>query len=357
MAVSIRCIFDIFDKNLYYDMLEQKYVRAKLRPDIKLGIIEYTEKAVHDNLWNEVTRNCRGLIVDYEGNVIARPFAKFMNYDPETDGHLLDEEAVVLDKIDGSLGILYIYDGKVNIATKGPFFSDQALHATQLLRDKYPEFVPAIGWTYLFEIVYPENRIVVDYERLDDLILLGARHIDSGQEKLPNELPEWSGPITTTFPYKSLREALQALPRPNAEGFVVYFPRTGERIKVKYEDYLALHKLIFNLSPRKVWESMKAGKSLEEILAPLPDEWHAWTRGVFVEVGAEYCDLRSRIETAFLDIELLSALDMSSPSASVHRKKFAELARATEYPGFMFSLLDHKDISQKVWDMVRPHAA
>lgn len=352
MATSM---FDLFDKDFFQQMLDEKYIRVKLHPTLPLRIIEYTEKTVYDNYWNEVTKNCRGLIVDSYDNVVARPFSKFMNYNPETDGYLLDEEAVVLDKIDGSLGILYTYKHTTAIATKGSFTSDQAAHATSLWWNKYA-FLDNPDRTYLFEIVYPENRIVVDYGDRDELILLGARDIATGREWLPNELSEWEGPTTTIFPYKSLREAVQSLPRPNAEGFVVYFPKTGHRLKFKYEDYLVLHKIISDLTPRRIWEAMKAGKSLEEILSPIPDEWHEWTKQSYEDIQVAFSKAYQEVVWEFYRI----CLELSSRNNPCYldrdwtRKDFAEVAKKFHSPGLLFNLLDNKEVTPAVWDMVRP---
>ena len=52
--------------------------------------------------------------------------------------------------------------------------SEQATRATDLYRRKYTEFRPNPGLTYLFEIIYPGNRIVVDYGATEDLILLAV---------------------------------------------------------------------------------------------------------------------------------------------------------------------------------------
>lgn len=60
------------------------------------------------------------------------------------------------------------------IATRGSFTSEQAGHATAVLHTCYPRFEPPEGLTVLFEIVYPGNRIIVDYCDTDDLVLLGA---------------------------------------------------------------------------------------------------------------------------------------------------------------------------------------
>ena len=74
----------------------------------------------------------------------------------------LEAAVEVTDKHDGSLGILYpAPDGRNAVATRGAFESAQALHASELYRREYERaWRPESGWTYLWEIVYPANRIV-----------------------------------------------------------------------------------------------------------------------------------------------------------------------------------------------------
>ncbi|HRF99146.1 MAG TPA: hypothetical protein PLZ51_28235, partial [Aggregatilineales bacterium] len=74
-------------------------------------------------------------------------------------------------KMDGSLGILYRWQGAYYIATRGNFDSDQAIWATIFLRTHYDLHNLADEYTLLFEIIYPDNRIVVNYGQRQDLVL------------------------------------------------------------------------------------------------------------------------------------------------------------------------------------------
>ena len=130
--------------------------------------------------------------------------------------------------MDGSLGILVPTPGGYEIATRGSFSSDQARHATKVWRERYAGTEVRPGVTYLFEIVYPGNRIVVDYGDLDDLVLLGGVEIRTGRPVAAADLP-WTGPKVATFDFPTLGEALAAPPRAGAEGFVLRFPTTTRR--------------------------------------------------------------------------------------------------------------------------------
>ena len=135
----------------------------------------------------------------------------------------------VTDKADGSLGIIYASpDGSgYAIATRGSFASDQARHATELLRTRYGAFVPPAGKTVLVEIIYPANRIVVDYAGLDDLVLLGAVDIATGRTSGPEAVPTWPGPVVARFDHATLADALAAPPRAGPRGLRGLVPRSG----------------------------------------------------------------------------------------------------------------------------------
>lgn len=348
-------LYDLFSIPLYLEMKSEGYVRETQHPYHDLSILNYTAQAQCDNVWNEVTSQCRGLIVNSHDKVIARPFDKFHNYTDE-DNQFLDHPAIITDKKDGSLGILWEYKGDYGIATRGSFNSDQAIHATYLLKTRYKKFVEEDmnPWsTYLFEIIYPENRIVLNYYGYDDLVLLGARDIEEGFTIAPKSLTEWHGPKTQTFSYKTLREALEAPQRVNAEGYVVHFPDLDYRIKIKQADYVALHKIVTGLTERRVWENMKAGKTLEQMCEIIPDEWHEWLKETHKKIWMEILAIDVIVHSDYNQI--VRALSKDDPNWS--RKDFALLVTSgewTEYPGFMFDLLDNKDINNKLYDLVRP---
>lgn len=330
---------------------EDGFVRSNAHPEADLYILNYTEKSAFDGHWNNVTLNCRGLIVDVYGEVFARPFPKFFNYGqvgcPEID---LDEPAVVSDKMDGSLGILYpdFSTGKYAIATRGSFTSDQALHATELLNTKYAHFQPYPGWTYLFEIVYPENRIVCDYGDRDELVLLGAVNNESGVSVDSDWAYwlNWEGPVAEILPYTTMREALEADARAGKEGVVVHLLDSDVRVKIKQEDYVRLHKIVTGLNARSVWEAM-LNNTVDEFIEQVPDEFHDFVRGVEQDIEAEVSELIDFAHNRFARLE--SMLDESAT-----RRDFAMLAKDENYSWALFNLWDGKPIRPKFMQLCKP---
>lgn len=293
-------IWDLFDLTCLDKSVEDGYVRVQEHPTEPLKIYNYTEKTQFESAWDIITRTCRGLIVDAHGVVVARPFAKFFNYGDSLTGELdLSAPAEVVDKMDGSLGILYPTSDGYAVATRGSFTSLQAVHATALFQARYGDFEPPAGMTALFEIVYPENRIVCDYGGADDLFLLGAVDIASGTVVGPDWVSGWCGPQATVFTVRTLGEALAMPPRPGAEGLVVRLLMSGHMVKIKQADYLALHKIVTSLNARSVWEALGEGRSVADICEPLPDEFHAFVRKVADELLSEQASILAEAEKEF----------------------------------------------------------
>jgi RNA ligase len=179
-------LFDYIDKNEFEACVNAGYIMVNYHPTVEgLRIICYTQTCNSDKYWNKTTVACRGLIVDKDDNIIARPFKKFFNYEEhevcenilkpkDIDELASDWTPEVYEKLDGSLGILYWVDDVPYIATKGSFTSPQALHATEILHTKYRHIWGNFlrSKTYLFEIIYPEDLHVVTYKDVDDIFLL-----------------------------------------------------------------------------------------------------------------------------------------------------------------------------------------
>lgn len=347
----------LFAEEYLEEMVDKGYVRFGTHKEFpELRIYEYTAKAMFDREWNAVTTKTRGLIVNWDTKeIVARPFDKFFNYGEPSQLHQIrlepNDEVVVFDKMDGSLGILYRRpDGHIAVATKGSFHSEQADWATKEIRKYMTTHFDPEDTTWLFEIIYPENRIVVTYD-FSGLVLLGARDIESGDEYFPDDLLEWKGRKAAQFRYQTLREALEAPPRRNAEGFVVYLPEFDVRVKIKQEDYLKLHKTVFSFGPQYIYDRLDQGKSEEEILAGLPDEFHKEAQSLMAGFLLEHMRIRSVVLRQYR--EIMAEHGDVPPT----KKEFAQAVQAHEYeyPQFMYSLFDKQhDHAERIWKTLNP---
>ena len=207
---------DIMYGALLDQMLAGGYIRAKKHPTEPYTIYNYAEKTAYEKMWNPATLQCRGLIVDDNGTIVARPFPKFFNLGEPSAVEAPTKPFRAFEKHDGSLAVAFRrLDGTVDIATRGSFESEQAIHATALLHRKYPNFDPQPGCTYLFEIIYPTNRIVVSYGGQDDLILLEVLDNDTGLQAIDLAWNAYTGPWVEEAEFTTLAELAEQPDRPN----------------------------------------------------------------------------------------------------------------------------------------------
>lgn len=371
---------DLMDLRELEEAVRQKYVNRQRHPTLPYTIINYTHSCQFDRAWNDVTTQCRGLIVDQDGTLVSRPFSKFFNYGEHPEGTLdLSAPAEVTDKLDGSLGISYPTPDGWAVATRGSFVSPQARHATQTLRDKYSEFSPPHGVTILWEIIFRQNRIVLDYGDMDDLVLLGGIETATGKF-IPAMDINWPGPRVTQFESSSLAEALKLPPRENAEGVVVRMLDSGIRVKIKQDDYKMLHRVLTGTTARTVWEFLAVnackylvgtkitkpqhwgsyvgidGNRANEIIATgenwqerlldgVPDEFHEWLRNTI-------SDITGKVES--IQHEAVTLANALRTKHGDDRKGFALEASKSPLAGYLFSLYLNREITTSLWEAVYP---
>jgi RNA ligase len=313
-------------------------------------ILNYTVRTVIDRRWTDTTERCRGLVIDDDNFIVARPIRKFHNYTSvRPPGYVLTRKPLMYDKLDGSLGIVVpLPDGGHIVSTRGSFVSDQAIHATEVWAQRYQSVTPPLGVTLLVEIVYPANRIVVDNGDLDDLVLLAAIRHDTGAD-VPLWEIQWPGPVATLHPQLSLDNAYSFTTgeaKSAAEGTVLLWThpdRESYRLKIKHPDYVRKHAAIFRLSSVSVWRFLSAGRSLEALLDELPDEVHRWARSTGLGLLDQHRSLVTRFEA-----------EAARVPRDLPRAEQAVLVKQMEHPGPIFRLLDDSTIDGYVWKLIRP---
>lgn len=355
----------------YAELLEavkEKRVNRRGNQDGTLHIYNYSDSVQYLNAWDEITMNCRGLILDPQGKIVARPWKKFFNLGQVDLPIQFDTPVEVMDKADGSLGILYPvppdkvtctgFAGNFNrkqeyaIATRGSFDSSQAWHATRLWRAKYSHLNEDIAksfsdYTFLFEIIYPRNRVVLDYKGMDDLMLLGAVENSTGYyfgPKASAAMLQWPGPVVETMPFNTMSEALANTDRNNAEGFVIR--SHNFMVKIKQPDYLELHKLVTNLSPKSVWDQLRSGKSETDIISNFPDEFHDDVKALIKPLKEAYEKRSGEILNGYHKV--------MHTLVSPERKEIAKVFSKYKDKHYYFALLDGNSISDAVWKDIKP---
>lgn len=269
------------DVKALFDRIREGYVTVRLHPEFpSLVILSYSRKAVYDNFWDDITMKCRGLIVSIitspDAEIVARPFEKFFNLNDPTAPDTFEDDLpkthpIVTEKLDGSLGILYSYKGYSGVASKGSFQSDHAEWATEWYRKhvvnpQWPE-----GYTVVFEMICQNvQEHIVHYDEKDHLVLLALINIETGEEADYNTLYHWAKINGLSVPKiyaKSLEQCIaDTVPVDakyrNEEGYVLAWPRKGQtplRVKVKFQDFLRLQKLMHGYGPKQILELMEQG--------------------------------------------------------------------------------------------------
>lgn len=331
--------------------IEKKLVSEQVHPENEnIRIFNYTQSCQFEGAWDDITKQCRGLIMNVAtGEVLARPFPKFFNYQEHVakGWNIPAEEPQVYEKLDGSLGILYWLNDVPWIATRGSFKSDQAIWATEWFRKNIDHSKLNREWTYLFEIIYPENRIVVNYE-YSGLVFISSRWTKGGDET-GNPYPPFlqtGGEMKRAerYPFSSI-ESLLEIKKDNFEGFVLYYPTENLRVKIKLSEYVRLHKILTGLSEIGIWEALSEDKKLE--ITDVPDEFFQWMTKVQHQLMKKYAEIETVCKNDF------TALNHAGRS----RKEIALGFKECKHPGILFSILDGKDYRKAIWRMIRPKGA
>ena len=295
------------DLAAYEERVERGLITKRKHPTEDLYIWNYTPRCTYDRAWDEVTMQARGLITTGDGTIKARPFAKFFNYG-ERDEPLPNEPFTVTEKMDGCLGVLYFIGDTPHIATRGSFTSWQAIRATKILHENYIGLEFMQDKTYLFEVIMPQGRIVVDYGEMEDLVLLAIINTETGEEySIHSPYPIWPFPVVKryTFPpiigsadIPRLSSLVSSFSEENREGFVVRF-ESGLRLKMKFEEYLRLHRIITQTSARVVWEHLREQRSFIELYERVPPEFAAWVKQTSKDLYSRYLAIHKKVEEVY----------------------------------------------------------
>jgi len=341
--------------NKYY---EEGLVYKQVHPNLPLTIWNYTEKVQYENLWNEITIQTRGLVTDDKGNVVARPFKKFFNQ--EENKHTPTKDFDVYEKVDGSLGILFYYNNQWVMATRGSFTSDQAIKGFEMLQ-KYDYKSLNKKFTYLFEIIFENNRIVVQYP-FEDVVLLGMIETQTGYEvnihdgdediRHQNMIKNIGLKVVEKFDGISDYTKLKEVIKDNEEGFVVRFSN-GDRMKIKGKEYLRLHKIMTNLSTTAVWEVLSTGGNFEDLLKDVPDEFYTKIQDYVKSLQYSFYQIREDAGKKF-DYFMYGKYNDKEPITD--KKEFAMwvLKQSQHLQPILFRMFDKKEYFSYIWKLIKP---
>jgi RNA ligase len=344
------------------------------------------------------------LVLDNEGNVIAKPFPKFFNYEEHTVEEIPNELFDVYEKMDGSLGICFYYEreltyteryklwfngnyetgmeyceeivpnfddpyyhptptkrGEWHMATRGSFTSEQAVKGKELL-GKYNFEKLHTDYTYLFEIIYKENRIVCDYD-FEDIVLLGIINTKTGSEvnlhsdtedvRIQNIVKNIG--FNIVMRYNTFGEGFDVLKSEisnSKEGYVIRF-KGGMRMKIKGDEYVRLHKILTNFSTTDIWELLMTKGNMDEFLERVPDEFDKWVKSTISELKYAFFQISERAGKLHDGFRYGKYGDVDPEPT---KKEFAEFVMKQQdiLRPVMFAMWDKKPYDDIIWKLIRP---
>lgn len=339
---------NIVTLNQYKD---QGLLTNQSHPTLPLLIWNYSTKVQYEQLWDEITLQCRALVTDLGGNVIAKSFNKFFNI--EENQHIPTDDFEVFEKLDGSLILAFWYDGEMVVASRGSFTSKYAIEAKRILEEKYAHEIRYMkniaSWggiaTFCFELIGFE-QIVVSYS-VCDLVLTGV-FIGDNETHPRNFISEFGKNLTSAKSFEGLDwKNIKQLNWQNSEGFVVRFSN-GSRCKIKFEDYLKLHWVMTDNTTGQIWKALMEGSPITDILNDVPDEF-------FEKIHLIEMEFRNK----FIDIEKMSKLyfEYFKPLLNVGRQIFVEkvnLLVSQPYCSIVKAMIDNKKYDQMIWKYIKP---
>lgn len=263
---------------------------------ISLGLILGRILGELDTLVHAIQVNGSHSIV-CAGLIVGRSFDKFHNLD--VNKHTPDDNFVLYEKLDGSLIILFYYENEWIVASRGSFIGPQVTRAQKFLIQKYDISKLEKDKSHVFELLYPENKIVVDYGDREEMVYLASFRKD-GAESFDTEIMEKAGfavvrTIKDIHGYDGHYDAFKALNLLNSEGAVVRFGN-GSRAKIKFENYVQSHHKRADLNVFGVWKAFKEEKLVEDLAKEIPDESYDWLNRTWTNFENRVAEMRMKVQ-------------------------------------------------------------
>lgn len=249
---------------LEYYLSNKDDFTVKKHSEKDLYIIKYKHPQVD---WsNEYTLQARGIVLDGEGNIVARPYPKFFNLGELRGRDDLDRKTrrlsewnsdkyEVLEKLDGSLVTVFSHEDELMFASSGNLEGEfpnkfKSWFDKNLIKAQKKYLLGLTeNYTLMFEYISPDNRVVVPYNKTEmvlhgilDTKNVGGEITDSKVlEVVSNEL---GVSLANNFGRLEKESVLNLQKQDYSdnlfEGFVIRF-ENGKRIKIKTDTYVSVH--------------------------------------------------------------------------------------------------------------------
>ncbi|MFW6219948.1 MAG: hypothetical protein ACOC33_03830 [bacterium] len=342
------------DWDILKSYINNNLIIANKHPDYDLYTLLYTPKVVSKNLWDLYTLSSNGLVIDSEGNVIGRPFKKIRNLEDYVCYEIpITEEFDVSEKLDGSQILLFYYKkfDEWLISSKKSFINDHTKQATKLFDVKLFNNLNKED-TYIFELIYPENKKIVNYGNIRKLVLIGCINSEFGIEQYQEDLKGYYSKYFKTvnkINIRTLKElnTLKTQNSENKEGVVVRFIN-GFRVKLLFDEYNELNSIISNINNIVIWEKLKNNYDFHKLDSKTSKDLYAQIRHIIDSLNHQYNDIEREALKEFINIfhnknikDRNEFAKEAIKSPNVHRK-------------ILFDLYDKKAYGDTIWELIKP---
>jgi RNA ligase len=215
-------------------------------------------------------------------------------------------------------------------------------------------------------------RIVIDYKERQELVLLAVIDNETGEEYSPESLESaatelgFNTPLNFQLTLEQARAASLGYGKCDEEGYVLTWYRDGVppfRLKMKFIEYLRLHRMVTGVSPKRIWEVLSTDQSIElqEYLkqstpwfSKFVQKWIKVLDGEYKRLYDHGCCAYNRAQAKVESTFPNGFVTLSQLHAG--RRLFANTATAPEnkeFSAIAFAMLDGKQIAPVIWKMVR----
>jgi hypothetical protein len=206
----------------------------------------------------------KGIVYDKDFNLVSLPLVKIYNLGEKENGDRLAKKlplSEVPEKWDGTMIQIFEHNGETIYTTRSRFFTDQFCDwAQEIMNEMYPAFKPEPGFSYVFELIHPDNRIITDYGDLKDMVLLSVFDVKNKMylpmSVIRNKYDQTLNVVANLFhgDMREVEKKVRAL-SDGTEGVVLVFEddeKVLHRTKVKADYYVELFRMKFACTYKNV---------------------------------------------------------------------------------------------------------
>lgn len=282
------------------------------------SVFEGESEVTFDNFWDMYDgfyRECRSVVINIrKDELVLTPFKKFRNLNEgeETSYENVRERinnascVEFSDKLDGSMQSARFYDGEIRMAGSQSLDRENSWRLADGYRmlmeqENYQKMLMDHGdKTFIFEYISAKDAHVVKYD-MEGLFLIGVRDVNTGEEASYREILEYADKyhvLATEVFDKTLDEVIAGLDEKKsseAEGFVINID--GFKVKIKYNDYVTMHKMLSSISSINLIIQNIAEDRFDDMIAKVPNAY----RDRVLKVAKIVFEYKNRIENEIAD--------------------------------------------------------